>query len=115
MFTDKILTLLIIIQNVIGFSPIMSSYNLCISRRDILKTIVISNTLYYINKPSLCFSNELENRPLTSEEIKEYNNLLKEAEKIKSIIKANKDALIDINEENGIEIYLKKNNITIIK
>jgi hypothetical protein len=49
---------------------------------------------------------EEENRPLTPEEMEEYNRLLKEAEKIKSIIDANKRSLLDDDNENGIKKYL---------
>jgi hypothetical protein len=57
---------------------------------------------------------EEENKPLTPEEMEEYNRLLKEAERIKSIIDANKKSLIGDDEENGIKKYWnqKKRNIT---
>lgn len=47
---------------------------------------------------------EEENKPLTPQEMEEYNRLLKEAEKIKSIIDANKKSLLD--DDNGINKYL---------
>ncbi len=57
---------------------------------------------------------EEENRPLTPEEMEEYNKLLKDAERIKAIIDANKRSLIGDDEENGIKKYWnqKKRNIT---
>jgi hypothetical protein len=57
---------------------------------------------------------EEENRPLTPEEMQEYNRLLKDAERIKAIIDANKKSLISDDEENGIKKYWgqKKQNAT---
>jgi hypothetical protein len=107
----KILILLVIIDSVFGyiFPKMCIINNNLISRKNFIKNIIIGSI---ISQPIITKAYEEDNRPLTPEEMKEYQKLLKEAEKIKSIIKANKDALVDINEKNGIEEYLEKNNIT---
>lgn len=107
----KFIILLAIFDSVFGYVfPKMCIINKnLISRKDFIKNIMIGST---ITLPIISNAYDENNRPLTPEEMKEYNKLLKEAEKIKSIIKANKDALVDINEKNGIEEYLEKNNIT---
>ena len=117
MFITKLLVFVLSIHNISNtfcFQTCMAMNNrphTHMSRRDISKALMIGS-LVLLQRPSLSFALDEENRPLTPEEMEEYNRLLKEAEKIKSIIKANKDALINNDEENGIEIYLKKNNIT---
>jgi len=79
-----------------------------ISRRNICTLIGA-----YIMVPKNVRAEE-ENRPLTPEEMQEYNRLLKDAERIKAIIDANKKSLISDDEENGIKKYWgqKKQNAT---
>ena len=55
-----------------------------------------------------------QDRPLTDEEMKEYNKLLEEAKRIKNIIDANVNAskkLLLTDEENDLEKYIRENHI----
>jgi hypothetical protein len=84
-----------------------------ISRRNICNIIGASIVGPVISKNVLA---DDENRPLTPEEMEEYNRLLKEAERMRAIIDANKKSLIRDDEENGIKKYLeKKHNTTSTK
>lgn len=53
-------------------------------------------------------------RPLTQDEMQEYNKLLKEAERIKKIIDININATkqeLGTDKENDLEKYIRENNI----
>ena len=57
-------------------------------------------------------------RPLTEEEMQEYNKLLKEADRIKKIIDININATkeeLGTDKENGLEKYIRENNIKKLK
>lgn len=62
--------------------------NTAISRRGLLK-LIPTLTLFAPAVPTLSASPEEENKPLTPEEMEEYNRLLEEAKRIQSIIDAN--------------------------
>jgi len=59
-----------------------------------------------------------EDRPLSKEEMEEYNKLLKEADRIKKIIDININATkeeLGTDKENGLEKYIRENNIKKMK
>jgi hypothetical protein len=65
---------------------------LSIARRNFIKSCICAPLV--INS---AFAEEnIENKPLTEEEMKEYQKLLEEAKRIKSIIDANKNAAEDV-------------------
>lgn len=66
-----------------GITPILSN-NINITRRNLIKLIPMLTLV----KPLRCNAEE-ENKPLTPQEMEEYNRLLEEAKRIQSIIDAN--------------------------
>lgn len=92
-----------------------------IQRRNYIKLIVASACSVLIKKsanaeiklrevpnPENENTENKDNPPLTPEEMEEYQRLLKEAEKIKSIIDANKKAFLE--EEKGFKEKLKQSS-----
>lgn len=105
MYIFKGLFAMLFLTNVVG-------YNFCnrpiISRKDLIKIVglnIATNALI-CNKPVLAYTDD--NPPLTEAEMEEYKKLLKDAERIKSIIDANKKAFI--REETEIKKNLDKND-----
>lgn len=87
-------------------------------RRTTLKLLagLVSMPVMPLTHMALAEGNDGENNdkgnnpPLTPEQMEEYNRLLKEAERIQSIIDANKKSLIPDDNENGIKKYLREKN-----
>ena len=102
----KILLISVLLFDVGAYSTTNKSY---ISRKNLLNiaSICVANKLLY--NPKLALAINEDNPPLTPEQMEEYKKLLKDAERIKIIISANKDALI--NDENGVKKYLEEKGI----
>jgi hypothetical protein len=77
--------------------------NVAIGRRCMLKLIPALTLL----PPMICQSEEIENKPLTKEEMEEYERLLEQAKRIQSIIDSNIKASNEQFEKQLKE--LKKN------
>lgn len=74
----------------IGFFELVDAFNhmpllpSIITRRKLLTSSIFLPAIV-----QSAYADDEENRPLTSEELEEYNRLLKEAQRIKSILDAN--------------------------
>jgi len=113
MYTKIIL--LTIASIALAYNKPMPISNNLLCRRAILNIIGKSPAIvpYIQIKESLAQPSE-ENKPLTEEEMKEYNKLLLEAERIKSIIDANVNAskkALALDEENDLEKYIKQKGL----
>jgi len=84
MYTTILLFLALVSESMGYFVPINMGTG--ISRRQLLMGL---GTCAVLQKPA--FAIDEENRPLTPAEMEEYNKLLKDAERIQSIIKATKE------------------------
>lgn len=107
MYIPKPFIILLFVQNIIGYY--ISSPSI-VSRRNIISIIAKSPAII----PFIPIASRAENKPLTAEEMEEYNRLLKEAERIQKIIDLNINAskkLLLQDEENGLEKYIRENNI----
>jgi hypothetical protein len=82
-------------------------------RREVLKGLYL--VPLFSLRPSLV---KAADRPLTDEEMQEYNKLLKDADRIKNIFDMNINATkeeLGTKKENGLEKYIRENNINKIK
>ena len=85
-------------------------HNNLICRRHILNILTKAPVLI----PFTSVAQPSENRPLTPAEMEEYNKLLEEAKRIRSIIDTNINAskkLLMTDEENDLEKYIRENKI----
>lgn len=86
MYMNLYIGLIILLQSFANAYIIPLEFGKGLSRRQMI--VGLSN-ICFLPKPAL--STE-DNKPLTDQEMKEYERLLKEADRIKHIIKANKEA-----------------------
>jgi hypothetical protein len=85
-----------------------------ICRRQLIRGLAILPITFDLNLGN-AFATD---KPLTEEEMQEYNKLLKEADRIKNIFEMNINATkqdLGTDKENDLEKYIRENNIKKIK
>lgn len=96
----------------VAYTPYNALLSAQISRKVMLRLIgcnIAGLAIMPLTPATFADDDNNNNPPLTPEQMEEYNKLLKDAERIKSIIDANKKALIpDDGETNDLEKFLKE-------